>query len=291
MKIFIYQTTEEAPFEGLFEPIGSYQKIILSNHEQQIELFNRHSGAPVKELLPEGIIIDPTDETICCIPPDDGSLFFIPLDMKDTFMNLLKSLFKKTNWAKDKTTTKPSKDEIGLVGDDNLSQFYDKIETPTILQPVGDDETTPAVLQPVEDEETMSKKQELEDLFNSITEQDNEIDAVLVCINDDNKTRIAYSSRPKDGRRRVDTDSFTVQVQHFVSMLKMTHKVNEDIGPLNTAEFLHSGGIVHITHLPQFGEYTFLVFVSATEEGIELLALHRKRNLDKILELLEQLFG
>lgn len=289
MRVFIYRTSEQAPFEGLFEPIGSYQKIILSNHAGQIELFNRHRGAPIKELLPEGIDIDPTDDTICCIPPNDGSLFFIPLDMKDTFIKLLTSLFKKTKWVPDETIQKPSKDEIGLIGDDHLSQFYDQIETTAALQPLKE-ETTPS-LQPIEENETMSNKQEVEELFNTITEQDNEIDAVLVCINDDNKTRIAYSSTPKTGNRRVDTDSFAVQIQHFVAMLKMTNKVNQEIGTLKAAEFLYSGGIMHITHLPQFGENTFLVFVSATEEGIELLALHRKRNLDKILELLEKLFG
>jgi hypothetical protein len=276
MRVFIYTTTEEAPFEGLFEPIGSYDKVILSNNDKQIALFNRHQGSPIKDLLPEGII-DSSDETNCHIAPNDNSLFFIPLDMKETFMNLLKSLFKKTKWAEDKATRKPSKDEIGLVGGDDVSQFFDKIEVETFLQPVED--------------EKMSKKQDLEELFNSIADQDNEIDAVLVCTHDDNKTRIAFSNTPKSGDRGVDTDSFAVQMQHFVSMLKMTSRVNTEIGSFKTAELLFSGGIVHITHLPQYGEYTFLVFVSATEEGIELLALHRKRNMEKILALLGELFG
>ncbi len=274
MKLFIYSATEEAPFDGLFEPIVSYQKVILSNHEQQITLFNQLEGAPIKELLPEGII-DPADETIHAIPPDDDRLFFIPLEMEDTFMKLLERLFKKTKWAEKKITT--SKNDIGLVGDDELSQFYEKIETQRVLQPLEDD--------------MMTKKQELEDLFNTIVGEENEIDAVLICTHDDNKTRIAYSSMPDAGTRNVDTDSFAVQIQYFVSMLKMTSKVNSHLGSLKTAEFLYSGGIVHITHLPQFNQYTFLVFVSATEEGIELLALHRKRNLEKIIGLLKEIFG
>jgi hypothetical protein len=287
MKIFIYQAAEPAPFEGLFEPMGSYQKIILSNHKPQIELFNRHSGLLIKELLPEELM-DSVDETNCSIPTAFDYIFFIPLDMKDTLSKLLKSLFKKTRWTTHQTTTKLSKDDIGLIGNDELSQFYDKLEIQAVLQPTQQSE---ALSQPVEDDETMSKKQELQDLFNNITEQDNEIDAVLVCINDENKTRIAYSNRPRSGQRTVDTDSFAVQIQHFIAMLNMTNKVNDQIGSLKSAEFLYSNGIVHITHLPQFGEYTFLVFASATEDGIELLALHRKRNLDKILELLGDLFG
>ncbi|EDN67715.1 hypothetical protein BGP_2377 [Beggiatoa sp. PS] len=287
MKIFIYQTAELAPFEGLFEPMGSYQKVILSNHKPQIELFNRHSGLLIKELLPEELIV-PNDETHYSIPTAEDYIFLIPLDMKDTLAKLLKSVFKKIAWTSHQTTTKLSKNDIGLIGNDELSQFYDNLEMQAVLQPT---QLSATLSQPVEDDETMSKKQELEDLFNSITEQDNEIDAIFVCIHDENKTRIAYSNSPQSGQRTVDTDSFAVQIQHFIAMLKMTNKVNDQIGSLKSAEFLYSNGIVHITHLPQFGEYTFLVFASATEEGIELLALHRKRNLDKILELLGDLFG
>ncbi|HDN26108.1 MAG TPA: hypothetical protein ENG03_03240 [Thioploca sp.] len=74
MRVFIYQTSEEAPFEGLFEPIGSFKKVILSNHATQIELFNRHLGSPIRDLLPEGSL-DPQDETVYDIPPNDESLF------------------------------------------------------------------------------------------------------------------------------------------------------------------------------------------------------------------------
>ncbi|MEK8020691.1 MAG: hypothetical protein VSS75_027810 [Candidatus Parabeggiatoa sp.] len=275
MKLFIYTAHEATPFKGLFEPLGSFHKVILSNHDEQIKLFNQHEGTQIKDLLPEGII-DP-DEMVSYISPDDSSLFFIPEEMQETFMKLLKNLFKKTKWTEEEPPHKPSKDEIGLVGNNDLSDFYDDLETQTVLQSVEDD--------------TMSKKQELEDLFNAIAQDDNEIDAILVCTSDETKIRIAYSSQPKEGSRQVDVDSFTVQIQHFVSMLKMTNKVNDHIGSLKTAELLFSGGIVHITHLPQLGEYTFLVFVSATEEGIELLALHRKRNLDKIMTQLGEMLG
>jgi len=275
MKLFIYTAHEATPFKGLFEPLGSFHKVILSNHDEQIKLFNQHEGTQIKDLLPEGIIVP--DEMVSYISPEDSSLFFIPEEMQETFMKLLKNLFKKTKWTEEQPPHKPSKDEIGLVGNNDLSEFYDNLETQTVLQSVEDD--------------TMSKKKELEELFNGIANDDNEIDAIFVCTSDDTKTRIAYSSQAKEGTRQVDIDSFSVQIQHFVSMLKMTHKVNDHIGLLRTAEFLYSGGIVHITHLPQLGEYTFLVFVSATEEGIELLALHRKRNLDQILTLLGEILG
>ena len=275
MKLFIYTAHEATPFKGLFEPLGSFHKVILSNHDAQIKRFIEHEGTQIKDLLPEGII--DSDEMVSYISPEDSSLFFIPSEMQETFMKLLQNLFKKTKWTAEEPPEKPSKDDIGLVGNNDLSDFYDNLETQSVLQSVEDD--------------TMSKKKELEELFNAIAQDDNEIDAVLVCTHDDAKTRVAYSSQAKEGDRQVDVDSFSVQIQHFVSMLKMTNKVNDHIGSLKTAELLFSGGIVHITHLPQFGEYTFLVFVSATEEGIELLALHRKRNLDKIITLLGEILG
>ncbi|HDN26106.1 MAG TPA: hypothetical protein ENG03_03230 [Thioploca sp.] len=283
MILFIYKATEDAPFEGLFYPIGDYKKIILSNNNNEIERFNQHNGSPITDLLPEGIA-DPTDETICCIPPDDNSLFFIPLEMKETFMKLLEGLFKKTTWLPDKTTQKPSKDEIGLVGGNEQSQFYDNLETQSVLKPA---------------EDTVDKteaKQGLLKLFNDITHQDNEIDAVLVSTYDSNRTRVAYSSEAKE-QRAVDTDSYAVQLKDLVSLLSKTKQVNPEIGLFDHVMFQYqpegssAGGIIHVTHLPQYGEYTFLIFVSATSDGIEMLELYRKRNIEKIKEFLDLLIG
>ena len=283
MILFIYQATEEAPFEGLFYPIGGYKKIILSNNNNEIERFKKHNGSLITDLLPEGIA-EPTDETICCIPPDDNSLFFIPLEMKETFMKLFEGLFKKTTWLKDKTTKKPSKDEIGLVGGNEVSQFYDNLEIQSVLIP---------------EEDTVEKaeaKQGLLELFNTVIHQDNEIDAVLVSTYDESRTRVAYSSDPKE-HRTVDTDSYAVQLKDLVSLLSKTKQVNPDIGLFDHVTFQYqpegssAGGIIHVTHLPQYGDYTFLIFVSATSEGIEMLELYKKRNINKIKEFLDVLIG
>ena len=284
MKLFIYTAREEAPFEGLFEPIGSYQKVILSNQAPQTTLFNQLEGASIKELLQEGII-DTTDETVCYIPPDDGCFFFIPLEMEETFMKLLTRLFKTTWWKLDETATKPSKEEIGLVGEDKLSQFYEKLETQTVLTPVTEDTV-----------EKTEAKQALLDLFNEIAAKDNEIDAILVSTYDGNRTRVAYSSTPKE-HRKVDTDSYAVQLKDLVSLLAKTQQVNPDIGLFDHVTFQYGpqgdskGGIINVTHLSHYGEYTFLIFISATGDGIEMLELYRNRNLSKIKELLDVLIG
>jgi hypothetical protein len=284
MRLFIYQAHEDVPFEGFFQPLGSYKKVILSNHLEQIKLFNQHEGTLIEELLPEGVP-DASDETICYIPANDESIFFVPLEMKDTLMNLLNRLFQTTWWKQDKTTPKPSSDEIGVVGGDELSQFYSQLETQTVLQPIAED--------------TMDKtqaKQELLQLFNEIAAQDNEIDAVLVSTYDGNRTRVAYSSDPK-ADRKVDTDAYAAQLKDLVSLLSKTQQINPDIGLLDHTIFQYAasgnsaGGIIHVSHLPHYGEYTFLIFVSATAEGIEMLELYRNRNLEKIKELLDVLLG
>ena len=139
-------------------------------------------------------------------------------------------------------------------------------------------------------------KTELLNLLNSIAEEDNEIDAALISIYDGNRTRVAYSSNPKSDRK-VDTDTFAAQLKDLVSLLSTTKKVNSDIGLFDYVMFQYAandgspGGIIHITHLPAYGEYTFLIFVSATAEGIEMLELYRKRNMPKIKELLDTLIG
>ncbi|EDN68343.1 hypothetical protein BGP_2478 [Beggiatoa sp. PS] len=95
----------------------------------------------------------------------------------------------------------------------------------------------------------------------------------------------------------MDTDAYAVQLKDLVSLLSKTQQVNPDIGLFDHMMFQYaangnsSGGIIHVTHLPDYGEYTFLIFVSATSEGIEMLELHRNRNLQKIKEFLDILLG
>ncbi len=284
MIFFIYTATEEVPFEGLFEPIGSYKKIFLSNNDKQIKLFNQYNGSIIEDLLPEGII-DPTDETICYIPPEDDRIFFIPLEMKDTLKKLIKGLFKSIVLMENKTSNKPSKDDIGLVSNSELSQFYEKIETQTVIKPIVEDTV----------EKTEAKK-ELLTLLNKIAAEDNEIDAVLVSTYDGNRTRVAYSSDPKEDRR-VDTEAFAAQLKDLVSLLTKTKQVNPNVGLFDHVMFQYAahgdspGSLIDISHLPQYGENTFIIFVSATAEGIEMLELYRKRNLPNIQTLLNVLIG
>ena len=135
MRAFFYKSRDKnPPFDGLYEPIGTYQQIIFSHNLQQIKLFNQRSEKLVKELLQEAIECEPNDDTIS---PDDNSRFFIPLKMKKTFAELLKKQYKNTKWAEYKTTKKPSKFEMGLVGGGDLSRFYDNIKVQAVMSSDG----------------------------------------------------------------------------------------------------------------------------------------------------------
>jgi len=270
MILFIYTASKEAPFEGMFRAIGSYERIFFSNNNTEIERFNQHEGAHAKDLLPEGLT-EPSDDTSCCIPPDDGRIFFIPLEMKDTFMNLLKSLFKKTNWAEDKTSKKPSKDDIGLVGSDDFSQFYDNIEVQTVLkqEEIVDD---PRVA-------------ELKTLLDQIAQDENEIDVIFVANpNADITGILMYESTPTPRAQNVDVNALEMQVKKLAEVFKITKQAN--LGELESSVTQLTGGIMSVDALP--GEL-LLYFISATRDGMEMFQFHRKKFLPQVKDKLTTL--
>ena len=286
MKLFVYNSHENAPFDKFYQVLGGYQRIIFSNDSKYRDKFSQQEVI-IKELLPTNRV-HPEDNTIL-VPSEedekDEKIFFIPLTMKDNFIKFLKSLFQKTDWQENKTIQKPSTDEIGIVGGDSkLSQFYNQIKTEVVLTPI-----TEGIVNKSE------AKAELLKLFNFISEQDNEIDAVLVTTYAGKIQEVCLSDPKKD--RHVDVKSYAAQLKDLVSLLEKTKQVNPQIGSFDHVMFQYKatsdsrGGIIHITHLPEYGEYTFLIFVSATEEGIELLELYRHRNLPKIKELLDVLLA
>lgn len=282
MKLFIYTNSELAPFKDMVQPIGDYKKIIISNHPEQIKQFTNENGIQIKQWLLQGIT-DYSDNQISYIPPNNGSLFFVPLEMKDTFMKLLDKLFKN-KWVKNDNESQPSAEELGLVGKSQLSEFCDNIKTQEILTPEEDDVNK------------IEAKKQLLELLQFIADDPNEIDAVLISTYDGEKIRVPYSSEPKKDRT-VHTDVYATKLRDLITFLEKTEQVNPEVGLFDYVMFQYKksgnsrGGIIHLTHLPEYDKYTFLIFISATEEGIEMLELYRKRNLEKIKELLNTLIG
>jgi len=161
MKIVVYTADSEVPFKEFKKPLIGWNKILFSN-KKEIR-FNENA---VRALLPKGIR-DSNDASIRYIPDEDDSIFFVPLEMKDMFIEQLKRLFKTTEW-RNSEPQKPSKEELGLGGSgDELAQFYDKIVVDEILVPKR---TT--------FKECSNKA--LEKLLNEIIQEDNLINAVFV---------------------------------------------------------------------------------------------------------------
>jgi len=143
----------------------------------------------------------------------------------------------------------------------------------------------------------MTAKEELITLFNTIVSQDNEIDAVFVCTYASNRTRIILSNTPTE-TRAVDIKSFAPIMKNMITALKSMKQVNPQLGAFDHLSLQHtktgnsSGSIIHITHLSEYPEYTtFLLFVSATEYGIEMLEYFKDHYLDQIRKLLKKFLG
>ncbi len=271
MKIVIYKSDDNVPFETAYDQLGSIDKIIFSNRSEKVTDFNKKGVGDLKHLvepwLPKRSVIGSQEE---------DTIFYIPFEIKEKFMEILENWidgFKKIMMGKGKEDSVPTSQEFGLGKESPLASFYDEVKIQEVV--------------------TMSRedtKKELEKLFNSISDDDNEIDAILVCTYDGTKMNVQCSSAKK-ADRTVDIDSYSIQLRDLVSLLSKTGKVNPKIGSLNHVVFQYSGGIIHISHLPEHGDYTFLIFVSATKEGIEMLEFYRKRNLEEIQRHLKDLFA
>jgi hypothetical protein len=117
MKILVYEATEIVPFEGLYEWLGDSDRIIFSNAAQEIQNFDSRE---VIRLL-ESINFDTV-------------IFYIPSQRRDPFVKLVNQQFKITEWQED-NTVKFSIKNIGLIGKDALSRFFEKMRLIVGLSP------------------------------------------------------------------------------------------------------------------------------------------------------------
>jgi len=269
MKIVIYKADKEVPFGTIYNQLGSTDKIIFSNRSEKVSDFNKKGIDDLKYLvepwLPKQSIIGSQEE---------DTIFYVPLEIKGKFMEILENLidgFKKM-MGKGKEDSVPTSEQLGLGKGSSLGSFYDdEMEIQEVIM--------------------TEAKQKLEMLFNSIADEENEIDAVLVCIFGNEQINILCSSQPKQNRVIEPLDHTTALLEVLVSCLSKTKQVNSQSGEFEHVVFQYSGRVIHITHLPKYGDYTFLVFVSATREGIEMFEFFREQHLEKIQELLDALFA
>ena len=229
------------------------------------------------------------------------SFFLVPEGLKELFVELIKKNFNDQNFEDNNyfqlyvvegtEKTEAIKNRmIGYAKENN--PLPDAIEFVEILRP-SITESVPEMGV----NSRMKAKEELLTLFNMIVSKDNEIDAIFVCTNANNRARIALSSAPKE-TRTVDIQSFAPIMGKIINALQVMKKVNPQLGAFDHLMLQHkktgesNGSIIYITHILEYPEYsTFLLFVSATEEGIAMLELYKDRHIEQIKGLLKEYLG
>ncbi|HEW91736.1 MAG TPA: hypothetical protein ENF81_04260 [Thermotogaceae bacterium] len=174
--------------------------------------------------------------------------------------------FKKMMGKGEKDSV-PTSQQLGLGEGSSLASFYDEME----IQEVK-------VL--------MAKKEELVKLFNSIVEEDNEIDAVFV-YSDDESMIVAESEPGPDKSRRVDVEIFVGVLGGIATHKIRTEENRVGLGLLEYTIYQFSEGILNITLLEEgFSGKYLLCFVSATPKGLGEMLMYRRKNMSKLLDKL-----
>jgi len=123
MKIFIYEADQIIPIEGLYEYLGGSGGIIFSNAEQEIQNFDSRE---VIRLLESRNL--------------DTAIFYIPSKIQDQFVELVNQQLTH-QWEEDNSNV--SIGDIGLIGNDPLSQFLEKMVL-KVVKPKGYETTEEA---------------------------------------------------------------------------------------------------------------------------------------------------
>ena len=261
MRIVIYKSDQDVPFDTTLNQLGSMDKIIFSNHSEKMTAFNKKDVDDVKHLvepwLPKQIGSNKED-----------TIFYVPFEIKGNFMKILESLingFKKM-MGNGKPDSVPTSQQLGLGNGSSLASFYNEMEKHEVK-----------VL--------MSKKEELVELFNSIVDEDNEIDAVFV-YSDEDSMIVAESKPNSDSSRQVDVETF-VGVLSGVAKQKITEKDRTGLGSLDYTVYQFSSGILNITLLEEgFSGKYLLCLVSSTPKGLGEMLMYRRKNMSGITDKL-----
>jgi len=145
LKVIIYTAEIEVPFDEFYEPLGSWKKIIFSNK------------IPFDEKTVSSLL-DVIDFE------DDSTVFYVPLEMKEIFLELLKVIKK---WNIEITPLESLKEPMGIIWD-KFSQFYEKMNISEALKIK------------IIPEKNECPNKELESFLNKIVQKDDSIDAVFV---------------------------------------------------------------------------------------------------------------
>jgi DNA repair exonuclease SbcCD ATPase subunit len=118
MKIFVYEAAEIVPIEGLYEWLGDSGRIIFSNADKEIQNFDSRE---VIRLLESSNL--------------DTAIFYVPSKIQEQFVELVNQQI--TNQWEEDNNVNVSTEDIGLIGNEQLSQFFKKMVLKKVIKPKG----------------------------------------------------------------------------------------------------------------------------------------------------------
>jgi len=251
MKVVIYTAETEVPFDEFYKPLGSWSKIIFSNKKQ----FDERA---VKSLL------DVTDFE------NESTVFYIPLEMKAIFFELLKKFFKIE--LKEEKNNSKLNDSLGLsLIWEKFSQFYEKLKIQAVLVQTK----TNGVIMAID----ISGNNPLQNKMDEIVKQPNGIDAIFV----GNVELEAVIAKSKiNSQRQIDAEL----MNGCLVGLKDLEQIKElGKGELDYALFQLKQGIVCISIVPDSKPKMWLGFITATPQGANRLLHFRDKFLDDLQTL------
>ncbi|EDN67436.1 hypothetical protein BGP_4294 [Beggiatoa sp. PS] len=249
MKVVVYTAETEVPFDEFYKPLGSWKKIIFSNKKQ----FDERA---VKSLL------EVTDFE------DDITVFYVPMEMKDMFLELLKKLFK-IDLKEEKNST--LKDSLGLIWE-KFSQFYDeKLKIQAVLTQTK----TNGVIMSIDTSGDNPQQNKMDQIVNA----ENEIDAIFVA---NVGTEAVIAKSKVNPQRQIDGELMDA----CLSGVKELEQIKDlGKGELDYALFQLKEGVVCMSIVPGSKPKMWLGFISATPQGANRLLHFREKFLDELHEL------
>jgi hypothetical protein len=251
--VFYENLQEELWFKEQYAEL-TLEKIIFSNDRKKIDNFN---GKSIDELKSSIRSFLPSIGNIS----DSNTMIYVPVEMKDKFIEILKYLGFKTK--KGDTTTIPTSKELGLVKGDIRSSFYDSmtIKDVHVLTEAND-------------------MDEIKDLFDEITSADTNIDAVFLARTDNARNPILINSTRINTKLTIN--AYKIQIQKFLEYVKVTAKATPGF---IKAVFEFTPVTVTIVLVGK-NQKLLLFFVNETGEELANFDFNIDEYLPKIKELL-----
>jgi hypothetical protein len=221
MKVFFYSSNNNVPFSELYDKLGSWKKILISNEKQFIRNFAKHKA----EIM--GLIGDNEELT--------NKVFFVPIEVKELFLNWVKEN-KNIEWSRKKVVLKPVMTEI--IGENKLNQF---------LREMNVEEEWEDVIKfiPSNTKKIGEPQVDLQTTLDELVTKDNGIDAIFV-FNRANSTIIHQSLAEGVGGTVNMEQMLPILVELQKTKQVLEEKGHNDFGYFKNSLYTLEKALIHL---------------------------------------------